>query len=161
LQIKRIKIENLRNITKADISPHKGLNIIIGYNGAGKTTLLEAIYLLARARSFRQKRHGRLIKEGTERLNLFAQLQTKEKQIHKIGLQKSASKTEIRKDGQNLKRLSDLAKTIPLTIITPNIQRIIEEEPQHRRRLLNWGLFHVEHGYGELVNRYNKILALS
>jgi DNA replication and repair protein RecF len=159
LQINRIKIENLRNITEAAISPHNRLNIIIGNNGAGKTTILEAIYLLARARSFRQKRDGRLIKEGTERLTLFAQLQTTENYTHKIGLQKTRRQTEIKKDGKNLKRLSELAKTIPLTIITPNIQRIIEEEPQHRRRLLNWGLFHVEHGYGELVNRYNKTLA--
>jgi DNA replication and repair protein RecF len=159
LQIKRIKIENLRNIKEAEISPHSRLNIIIGSNGAGKTTILEAIYLLARAKSFRQKRDGRLIKEGTERLNLFAKIETTENHIHQIGLQKSRSQTEIRKDGKNLKRLSELAKTLPLTIITPNIQRIIEEEPQHRRRLLNWGLFHVEHGYGELVNRYKKTLA--
>jgi DNA replication and repair protein RecF len=158
LRIERIKIENLRNIDYADISPHKKINIIIGNNGAGKTTLLESIYLLARAKSFRQKRTGHLIKEGTERLNLFATLKTVTNARHQIGLQKSSNRTEIKKDGAPLNKLSELAKTIPLTIITPNIQHIIEDDPKQRRRLLNWGLFHVEHDYGALAYRYKKTL---
>jgi DNA replication and repair protein RecF len=158
LLIEKLTIENLRNISKAEISPHKKINIILGSNGAGKTTLLEAIYILARARSFRQKSPGPLIKEGSEKLNLFTILQTANNTKHQIGLQKSKKKTEIRKDGKNLNKLSELAKSIPLTIITPNIQRIIEEDPTQRRRLLNWGLFHVEPEYGELANKYKKIL---
>jgi DNA replication and repair protein RecF len=158
LQIERIRIENLRNIAYADVSPHKKLNIIFGSNGAGKTTLLESIYLLARARSFRQKKTGRLIREGSEKLNLFTIIQTETNIRHKIGLQKNSKCTTIKKDGETIKKLSKLAKSIPLTIITPNIQRIIEEDPQQRRRLLNWGLFHVEPKYGDLANRYKKIL---
>ncbi|MEW8049146.1 MAG: DNA replication/repair protein RecF [Candidatus Thiodiazotropha sp.] len=158
LHIEKIKIENLRNITQAEISPISHINIIVGSNGAGKTTILESIYLLARARSFRQQKTGHLIREGTEQLSLFSTLRTAAHTRHKIGLQKTAKSTVIRKDGRNLKKLSDLAKTMPLTIITPNIQRIIEEDPKHRRRLLNWGMFHVEHEYGELANRYKKTL---
>lgn len=158
MHIQSVKIENLRNISNAEISPIEGLNIIVGNNGAGKTTILESIYLLARAKSFRQKRSGRLIKEGTERLTLYAKLKTSDQRSHHIGLQKSTSQTEIRIDGQNLKKLSQLAHAIPLTIITPNLQRIIEEDPHHRRRLLNWGLFHVEHEYSELAYRYKKTL---
>jgi DNA replication and repair protein RecF len=158
LHIKSVKIENLRNITHAELVPHKGLNIIVGNNGAGKTSLLESIYLLARARSFRQKKSGKLINEKAEKLILFAQLLSEDNRVHSIGLEKTTTKTEIRKDGKNLKKLSELAKSIPLTIITPNLQRIIEEEPQNRRRLINWGLFHVEHDYAELANKYKKIL---
>jgi DNA replication and repair protein RecF len=158
LHIERIVIENLRNIAYADISPYNKLNIIFGSNGAGKTTLLESIYLLARARSFRQIKAGSLIKEGNEKLNLYTTLRTENQSKHKIGLQKSASGTIIKKDGELLKKLSSLAKAIPLSIISPNIQRIIEEDPQQRRRLLNWGLFHVEPNYGNLANRYKKIL---
>ncbi|MES9969123.1 MAG: DNA replication/repair protein RecF [Candidatus Thiodiazotropha sp.] len=158
MHIEKIKIENLRNIECAEFSPHQQLNIILGKNGAGKTTLLEAIYLLARARTFRQQTRGQLLKEGTDQLNLFATLKGVDHSRHQIGLQKTVASTFIRKDGENLKKLSDLAKTIPLTIITPNIQRIIEEDPKHRRRLINWGLFHVEHEYGEIANRYKQAL---
>lgn len=158
MHIERIKIENLRNIEYADISPKQNLNIILGNNGAGKTTLLESIYLLARARSFRQQKSGQLLKEGKDQLNLFTTLKSMDSSRHHIGLQKTVKQTEIRKNGEQLKKLSDLAKTIPLTIITPNIQRIIEEDPKHRRRLINWGMFHVEHEYADLANRYKKVL---
>ncbi|WP_369161225.1 DNA replication/repair protein RecF [Candidatus Thiodiazotropha sp. LNASS1] len=158
MHIETIKIENLRNIANAELSPHKKINIIVGCNGAGKTTLLESIYLLARARSFRQQKTGRLIREGEEHLNLFTSLQTATNNRHHIGLRKTVSGTLIRKDGENLKKRSDLAKSIPLSIITPNIQRIIEDDPKNRRRLLNWGMFHVEHEYANLVNRYKKAL---
>ncbi|MFI0413654.1 MAG: DNA replication/repair protein RecF [Candidatus Thiodiazotropha sp.] len=159
MHIEKIKIENLRNIANAELSPHKKINVIVGCNGAGKTTLLESIYLLARARSFRQLKTGRLIREGEEQLNLFTSfLKTATNNRHHIGLQKTVSETVIRKDGANLKKRSDLAKSLPLTIITPNIQRIIEDDPNNRRRLLNWGMFHVEHEYAFLVNSYKKTL---
>jgi DNA replication and repair protein RecF len=158
LLIENLKIENLRNISKAEISPHKKINIILGRNGAGKTTLLESIYLLARAKSFRQIKSGPLIQEGKEKLTLFTKIKNTTNTKHQIGLQKSKHKTEIRKDGEILRKLSVLAKTLPLTIITPNIQRIIEENPEQRRRLLNWGLFHVEPEYSELAFRYKKTL---
>ncbi|MEW8374320.1 MAG: DNA replication/repair protein RecF [Candidatus Thiodiazotropha sp.] len=158
MYIDYLSIENLRNIRSAELSPNKKLNLIAGKNGAGKTTLLESIYLLARARSFRHTARGRLINHKAEQLNLFARLENAAKTRHQIGLQQQSAKTLIRKDGENLKKLSHLAKTLPLTVITPNIQRIVEEDPKHRRRLINWGLFHVEHEYADLANRYRKAL---
>lgn len=158
MHIKEITIENLRNIKFAKISPNQKINFIVGDNGAGKTSILESIYLLARARSFRQKKSGRLINDDEDQLNLFARIETTNKTKHQIGFQLKTNQTTIRIDGENLKKLSTLAQSLPLTIITPNIQRLIEEDPTQRRRLLNWGMFHVEHEYGELANRYRKAL---
>ncbi|MEW8506708.1 MAG: DNA replication/repair protein RecF [Candidatus Thiodiazotropha sp.] len=158
MHIDYLSIENLRNIRSAELSPSRCLNILVGKNGAGKTTLLESIYLLARARSFRQQTRARLVNQDAQRLNLFARIETSDKTRHQIGLQQSANRIEIRKDGENLRKRSILAKTLPLTIITPNIQRVLEEDPENRRRLLNWGMFHVEHEYGDLANRYRKTL---
>ncbi|MCU7904771.1 MAG: DNA replication and repair protein RecF [Candidatus Thiodiazotropha sp. (ex Epidulcina cf. delphinae)] len=158
MHIECINIENLRNIAHAEIIPGKSNNFIVGKNGAGKTTLLEAIYLLGRARSFRQGNDRNLIKNRTNKLTLFTKLKTKHGQKQTIGLSKDDKKTIIRRDRETVTRLSDLAKSFPLTVITPNIQRVIEEGPHQRRRLLNWGVFHVEHGYGDLVRRYHKAL---
>ncbi|MEW8499916.1 MAG: AAA family ATPase, partial [Candidatus Thiodiazotropha taylori] len=38
MDLQRIKIQNLRNISDAEIFPSDKLNIITGANGAGKTT---------------------------------------------------------------------------------------------------------------------------
>jgi DNA replication and repair protein RecF len=63
LQINQLTIENLRNIKFAQLTPNKYTNFIVGDNGAGKTSLLESIYLLARAKSFREQSNRSLIKE--------------------------------------------------------------------------------------------------
>lgn len=158
MQINQLTIENLRNIKFAQLTPNKYTNFIVGDNGAGKTSLLESIYLLARAKSFREQSNRSLIKEEEEQLNLFARVETSEKTRHRIGLKKTTNKTIIRRDGETLKKLSTIAKSLPLTIISPNIQRLVEDEPKYRRRLLNWGMFHVEHQYSDLASRYKKAL---
>lgn len=158
MQIEFLSIENLRNVINAELEPSSSINLITGKNGAGKTTILESIYLLARARSFRQSQNINLIRKDAELLNIFTKIQNSSGITHKIGLQKKRRTTKVRKDGGKITRLSDLAKSLPITVITSNIQRIIEDEPKHRRRLLNWGMFHVEHDFGNLASRYKKAL---
>jgi DNA replication and repair protein RecF len=159
LHLQRLKIENLRNIKEAEILPSNNLNFITGSNGAGKTTLLEAIYLLARTRSFRQSQNKTLIKRGEEKLTLFSELQSQTGDRYRIGLSKQKDITTVHKNRKKITKLSELAKSIPLTIITPNIQRIVEEGPTHRRKLLNWGMFHVEPLYAQLAQRYNQTIS--
>ncbi|ODB93445.1 hypothetical protein A3194_01770 [Candidatus Thiodiazotropha endoloripes] len=159
MHLQRLKIQNLRNISDAEIFPSENLNIITGANGAGKTTLLESIYLLARTRSFRQSQNRTLIKTGEPSLTIFSELQSQSGTKYRIGLSKSREGTTVHKDRKKITKLSELAKSIPLTIITPNIQRLVEEGPVHRRKLLNWGMFHVEPFYAQLAQRYNQTIA--
>ncbi|MCG7929706.1 MAG: DNA replication/repair protein RecF [Candidatus Thiodiazotropha lotti] len=159
MHLQRLKIQNLRNISNAEIFPSDNLNIITGANGAGKTTLLESIYLLARTRSFRQSQNRTLIKSGEEALTIFSELQSEAGTKYRIGLSKKKEGTTVHKDRKKITKLSELAKSLPLTIITPNIQRIVEEGPVHRRKLLNWGMFHVEPFYAQLAQRYNQTIS--
>ena len=56
---------NFRNLTgRIECGPR--LNIIYGNNGQGKTNWLEAIYLLARTKSFRTQRLQEAIKFGED-----------------------------------------------------------------------------------------------
>jgi DNA replication and repair protein RecF len=158
LRIAKLTIKNLRNIKNAEIYPGKSLNLFIGENGAGKTTLLESIYLLARARSFRTNKNRHLISQREDELIVYTEIENDNGTQTKIGLRKEKQKTQIKCNAKKVSKLSQLASAIPLTIITPNIQRIIEEGPVYRRKLLNWGMFHVEPNYGQLVMRYKKTL---
>lgn len=91
-------------------------------------------------------------------MTLFSEIQRKSGGTNKIGLKRQGSKTEIRLNGYSLKKLSDLVTSLPISLVTPQTHRIIEEGPEYRRRLLNWGVFHVEHEYRQLVQKYNRIL---
>ena len=44
--IKKLKVENLRNLQEVDITPNPKLNVLFGGNGAGKTSVLESIVVL-------------------------------------------------------------------------------------------------------------------
>ena len=54
--------------------------------------------------------------------------------------------------------MSSLAKIMPVHVIDPNIHSLIEGSPRDRRRFLDWGVFHVEHGYLEVWRRYRRTL---
>lgn len=73
--IKRLLINNFRNIESLDLEPCEGFNFICGANGSGKTSVLEAIYYLSLARSFRTNTYQYLIKQGSSGFNLFAKVQ--------------------------------------------------------------------------------------
>jgi DNA replication and repair protein RecF len=159
LKLNTLSIRNLRNISTADIQFSPTLNFFNGNNGAGKSSIIEAIYLLARAKSFRQANNKSLIRYGTEELMLYTEVQQEGNRLDKIGLRKQGSKTEIKLNGGHLTKLSDLVTTLTVSLITPQTHRIIEEGPENRRRLLNWGVFHVEHQYKNSILRFNRILS--
>lgn len=158
MRITEVNIQNLRLFKKARFHPSTKINLIYGDNGSGKTTVLESIYLLARSRSFRSKSNSELISHDEKELYLSANLQNNNEQKITIGIKRTKNKTNVRLSGQTQNKISELAKSIPLNIITPNTQKIFTEGPKNRRRFLDWGVFHVEHNYADLVSLYYKIL---
>ena len=64
MRLSGIGLKNFRNISDAEIVPHKGLNIFVGENAQGKTSLIEAVYLLSTLRSFRTGRLNDLIQNA-------------------------------------------------------------------------------------------------
>jgi DNA replication and repair protein RecF len=157
MAIKQIRINNLRIINEVELKPAAGLNLIWGENGSGKTTILEALYLLSRGRSFRKADQGQLTRKGQEQLTLFATIESANNK-HKIGYTKGRGINQAKLDGSRVTRISDLARTIPLSIITPNSHEILERGPQYRRRFLDWGVFHVEQPFRNLFERYARSL---
>ena len=54
--LKKIVVNNVRNIKEAVLEPEENINLIVGENGSGKTSLLESIDILSRGRSFRSNK---------------------------------------------------------------------------------------------------------
>ncbi|MBR6518092.1 MAG: AAA family ATPase, partial [Oscillospiraceae bacterium] len=59
--VKKLQLENYRNIVSADLEFCDGINVITGENGQGKTNLIEALWLLTGAKSFRGSKDKDLI----------------------------------------------------------------------------------------------------
>ena len=151
-----LNVSTLRNIKAITIQPVSGVNLFVGSNGSGKTTLLEAIHLLAMGKSFRSRQLKTLIQFEHDSFRVTGRMQQ-----HNIPVGLNFHNKEglvIRFNNAPLKKLSDLAKQIPLQNIPANSHQFFELGPQFRRQLLDWGLFHVEQGFNYHWLSYKKAL---
>lgn len=157
MQLTRVDIRNLRNLSEVSITPSSGLNILEGANASGKTSFLEALHLLGLARSFRTIKSEHLVQHGHESLMLFAIL---DKQVqHRIGLQRFAdNRLEIHLDGAKAEGRTALANLLPLQLITPESISLLTGSPNERRQYLDWLLFHVEQSFHATWSNYQRHL---
>ena len=150
----RLEVENLRVIDSVSLLPDPRLNIIAGSNGAGKTSVLEAIYILGTGRSFRSRRLEALVRRGADDLSVFGEVVKEGEARVGIGLSRGKQGMRVRIGGQGVESSSRLAQELSLALVTPESHRLLSGGPRERRRILDWGLFHVERGYLNLVQRY-------
>lgn len=158
MRLTRLQISNFRNLESAQLVPVHGVNLIVGENASGKTSLLEAIYYLSHVRSFRTPIVTDLILRQSPYLQLVADIETAESNTIPLGIRRSRNKSEIRINKQPLKRVSDIAAQFPVLAIHPDSYKLITGSPTQRRQYLDWGVFHVEHGFFQSWQRFKKAL---
>ena len=156
--IRKLQVENLRNIERVDLRPHPVLNYVCGDNGAGKTSLFEAIAVLSRGRSFRTTQPGEMTGPCGSSFRVFAEIRDSAEKKHRLGLERSGSHWRGRIDGQDILRLSELSRFLPVVLMVPDSHMLVSGAPENRRKYLDWGLFHVERGFLSLWKRYSKAL---
>jgi DNA replication and repair protein RecF len=152
------EVTDFRNIQQCRLGFSPGLNLVTGKNASGKTSLLEAIYCLGRVRSFRTSVSGQLIRYGQSAYRLVGRVNQGEGRSMPIGIERQASSLRVHLDGQPIKRLSELAGHFPVQILSADTPTILNGGPRYRRQALDWALFHVEHAYREIWQRYHRAL---
>ncbi|KAA9131493.1 DNA replication/repair protein RecF [Marinihelvus fidelis] len=157
--IQRLKIDNLRVIEQSDTTPGTGLNLFTGHNGAGKTTLLEALAILARGRSFRSGSVSAQIGGVTDHYTLLVDIERASGQTHRLGLSRSRSGWKARCDGRDITQLTELSALLPVISMHPENYSLVSGPPEGRRRYLDWGVFHVKHGFLDDWRRYSRALS--
>lgn len=153
--------ENLRAVARVELHGLQRVNFFCGRNGAGKTSVLEGIHLLGLARSFRTRRLRDLMSEGASFLRAVGRGESGGDQSKRlvIGVERTGLGTSLRMNGASIERSSLLARQVPLFVMRPESQELIAGPSEERRRLMDWALFHVEHGYAEVHARYRRVLA--
>lgn len=156
--LRRLQVTDLRCLQAValELDPH--YTLISGPNGSGKTSVLEAIYVLGRGRSFRTHRAARLIRTGCERFVVFGEVETSVGTLA-LGIEGSAERLRARVAGHDVASVAELASHFPVQIIDPDIHQLIEMGPASRRRLIDWGVFHVEPSFLIAWQRYRQTLA--
>ena len=151
------RAERFRCLSAIELELDPKANLFIGPNASGKTSLLEAAFFLSRGRSFRSRRREALIAHGSDAFLLAAQAVSGPASVS-LGVRASRSDTEWRVGGAPASGIADLAEQFPAQVIDPEVHKLLEEGPGRRRRYLDWGVFHVEHGFLANWRRYHQAL---
>lgn len=158
--INKLKVNNLRNLAQVELEAHPSINTLYGANGAGKTSVLESISILSRGRSFRSNKIARIIGDKGSKVQVYAEIgkAVGDGAIIRLGIERDNRTWTARRNGQDLKQLSDLTKTLAVVAMEPNSHTLISGSPEVRRRYLDWGVFHVEPLYLDAWRRYARAL---
>ena len=159
MHLMQLQIQNFRNLRDINFEPVDGVNLITGLNASGKTSLLEAIYYLSHLRSFRTHQISDLINRQSAELQLVAQIITDSDNQIPLGIKRSRNKLEVRANRQPIKRVADIATLFPVLAIHPDSYKLITGSPSERRQYMDWGVFHVEHDFFGVWQRFKRALS--
>ena len=163
--LQSLHILNYRNIREASLEFGDKLNCFVGLNGQGKTNVLDAIYLLSFAKSAFTSQDSLNITHGEEMAMVQGVYSTKSiverpslqdsKTLSTLsasglstlspegglttissGLRKGVKK-QFRRDKKDYPRLIDHIGLIPLVMISPADQGLIEDGSDERRRFMD------------------------
>jgi DNA replication and repair protein RecF len=159
MRLTKLEISGVRNLTSIVIDCAPDLNLFVGPNGAGKTALLEGLYLLCRGQSFRSKTVAPVMRRDADALMVRTELEDEHRGRIACGMVKHRSgRTELHVNGVVERRLSEMARLMPVQLILPNSSDLVFGGPVERRRFIDWGTFHVEPSYLEQLRSYQRVL---
>ncbi|WP_424681643.1 DNA replication/repair protein RecF [Frateuria sp. YIM B11624] len=157
MRFERLRIQGLRCLTDVAVELGEGIHVFVGPNGAGKTSVLEAAYLLSHGRSFRSGAREALVQRGSPSLAVFAELRSTDDARRRLGLGRNGPRWEARVDGVDVP-LGVLVQACAVVCFEPGSHELIAGAAEQRRRFLDWGVFHVEHGFIGAWRRYQRAL---
>ena len=156
--VKELQAGNFRNLEALQVTPHPRLNYFWGENGAGKTSILEALVVLSRGRSFRSSQSIELVGPHGRVFHVFAEVENEVGGRQRLGLERAGRHWRGRLDGRDLAQLSQLTRCLPLVLMEPDSHLLVSGPPEVRRRYIDWGMFHVEHGFLADWRSYSRAL---
>lgn len=158
MQLLRLRVEGLRCLASAELEWSAGLNLLTGGNGAGKTSVIEAIHLLGYGRSFRGRVREGMVQSGAAQLSLYAEWCDGGARTRRAGLRHTGGSWEARLDASPCATLAELCAQFAVVTFEPGSHELIAGPAEHRRRYLDWMLFHVEPAFLEVWRRYGRAL---
>jgi len=151
-----IEATNFRNLSgRIEWGPR--LNIIYGNNGQGKTNWLEAIYLLARAKSFRTQRLQETIR-FSEQLAVVRGKVTAGKDLQRdlqVSLHDNSKTIFVNAKRETLARYLTQLQVFSFTAADLDVVRGM---PEARRRFLDRGISSLKPAYLKTISDYNKVI---
>ena len=155
-----IEAANFRNLSgRIEWGPK--LNIIYGNNGQGKTNWLEAIYLLARTKSFRTQRLQEAVKFGEQiavvrgRVTSGAEPGVGLERELQVSLHDNSKTIFVNSKRETLTRYLTQLQIFSFTAAD---LEVVRGTPEARRRFLDRGISSIRPAYLRTIADYNRVI---
>jgi DNA replication and repair protein RecF len=159
LILERLELIDFRNYASATFELTAGTTVVVGDNGQGKTNLVEAIAYLATLSSFRVAGTEALIRVGSSRAIIRAELRDEHARQSLIEAELTASgRGRVQVNRQRLERTRDLLGVLRVTVFSPDDLTVVKGGPAERRRFLDDALVSLAVKYDAIRLELDRIL---
>ena len=159
MRIKKLKVENFRNLENLDIEFSEGVNIIYGNNAQGKTNIIESIYIFSFGKSFRANKDIELLKFDKEYFLSNIKIMKKDRELEMdFGFDKISNKKMIKVNGVIQKKVSDIIGKLNVVVFKPEDIKIVTDSPSIRRKYIDYLISSISKSYLENITKYKKVM---
>ena len=159
MRIKKLKVENFRNLENLDIEFSEGVNIIYGNNAQGKTNIIESIYIFSFGKSFRANKDIELLKFDKEYFLSNIKIMKKDRELEMdFGFDKILNKKMIKVNGVIQKKISDIIGKLNVVVFKPEDIKIVTDSPSIRRKYIDYLISSISKSYLENITKYKKVM---
>lgn len=159
-ELKKILIQDFRNIAFQELDFSPNANCISGGNGEGKTNLLDAIWTLSMTKSAFASNDKYNIRYDCNSFSLLGHYQLQDGSNTRIALRLSPSgEKQLKRDDKAYGKLSEHIGLLPIVMVSPDDSSMICDGGEQRRRFVNSVLSQTDHQYLLDMQQYRRILA--
>lgn len=157
--LKKIVIQNFRNIELQELEFSPNINCISGSNGEGKTNLLDAIWYLSMTKSAFANSDSFNFRYGCDSFSLLGHYLLDNGTSTKISIQASKdAEKKLKRDDKACSKFSEHIGLIPIVMVSPADIALVSSTSEERRKFINSVLSQMDRQYLIEVQTYNKYL---
>lgn len=158
--LKKLVVQDFRNIRLAELEFSPNINCISGGNGEGKTNLLDTIHYLSMTKSAFSSSDRYNFRYGTDSFSLSGNYLMDNGIMSKFMMQvMSSGEKKMKRDDKQYGRISEHIGVLPVVMVTPSDSSMINDSGEERRRFINAVLSQMDAEYLVDVQQYNRLLA--
>ena len=113
------------------------INCFVGDNGVGKTNILDAVYHLSMGKSYFNVKNDQLINRGKDYMLVDGVFELNNKNESIVFSLKIGEKKVLKRNGKPYKKFSNHIGLIPVVLISPYDNDLINEGSSERRKFID------------------------
>lgn len=157
--LKKIVVQDFRNIAFQELSFSPNINCITGDNGEGKTNLMDAVWYLSMTKSAFSASDRFNFRHGCDSFALAGTYSMPAGPDARFSVQVSSKgEKRVRRDDKPYAKASGHIGVLPIVMVSPSDVSLVSDSGEERRRFVNAVLSQMAPEYLAAMQQYNRLL---